>query len=159
MPPLNNTFKLQWLLLIFIAASCYGFDSTKTEVTKQVNIKKGFAIVELFTSEGCSSCPPADRLIDKLVTEKGSEIYILSYHIDYWDHIGWKDPFSQAAFTNRQRQYGRHFSLESIYTPQVIVNGIDEFVGSDERKLRASITANSTLRLLILKQKEKTIQL
>lgn len=97
-------------------------------------------VLELFTSEGCSSCPAADRLLNKVKAEGDSAVFVLSYHVDYWDYLGWKDPFSQAAFSNRQREYARRFQLESIYTPQVVVDGGEEFVGSDESRLRAALT-------------------
>jgi len=91
----------------------------------------GFALLELFTSEGCSSCPPADELMGRI--QQGSvdrPVYVLSYHVDYWDRNGWKDVFSNAAFTERQYNYSRRFA-DQVYTPQVIVNGKTEFVGSD----------------------------
>ncbi|MEJ7684839.1 MAG: DUF1223 domain-containing protein [Segetibacter sp.] len=100
---------------------------------------KGFAVIELFTSEGCSSCPPADALVGKVLRENKQDVYILSFHVDYWDRLGWKDDFSQPAFSNRQKQYGRYLSLDGVYTPQIIVNGTDQFVGSNEAHLRSSI--------------------
>lgn len=90
-----------------------------------------FAILELFTSEGCSSCPPADRLLPQLAAIDASVIP-LSFHVDYWDRLGWKDPFSDHQFTNRQNEYGEDFKLESIYTPQLIINGQYELVGSNK---------------------------
>lgn len=104
---------------------------------------KGFALVELFTSEGCSSCPPADRLMEKLQQENaGKPVYVVAFHVDYWNHQGWKDRFSTAGFTARQRQYSEWMNLESIYTPQVVVNGSSEYVGSDERSIVKAIDAS-----------------
>jgi hypothetical protein len=101
---------------------------------------KGFAVVELFTSEGCSSCPPADALVARIQQESKDEpIYILAFHVDYWDRQGWKDGFSDAAYTQRQKQYASWFNLQSIYTPQIVVNGEKEFVGSEETTLRNAI--------------------
>lgn len=101
---------------------------------------KGFAVLELFTSEGCSSCPPADELVAKIQAEsKGKSIYILAYHVDYWDRLGWKDTFSNADYSKRQTQYASWLSLPQIYTPQLIINGKDQFVGSDEPEIRNSI--------------------
>jgi len=96
----------------------------------------GFAVVELFTSEGCSSCPPADELMAKMEKEsKGKNIYFLAYHVDYWDHMDWKDRFSSPGYTERQRQYSLRMGQNLVYTPQFIVNGTAEFGGDDERTL------------------------
>jgi hypothetical protein len=103
------------------------------------NEAAGFALVELFTSEGCSSCPPADELVNKLAKENKQNVFILSYHVDYWNKLGWKDKFSKAEFTNRQQQYAAYFNKEGVYTPQIVVNGKTEFVGSDEKKLYSTI--------------------
>jgi hypothetical protein len=100
----------------------------------------GFAVVELFTSEGCSSCPPADALIARVQQEdKDLPVYLLAYHVDYWDRLGWKDAFSNAAYSDRQRQYAAWLKLSSIYTPQVVVNGQKEFVGSESGELHGAI--------------------
>lgn len=91
-------------------------------------------IVELFTSEGCSSCPPADRLLEQLLATQpvdGAEVIALGQHVDYWDDLGWKDRFSSAALTNRQQGYSRTFNIDSIYTPQIVVDGRQELVGND----------------------------
>lgn len=107
-----------------------------------VKNKNGFAVIELFTSEGCSSCPSADRAVARLLMKNTDNVYILSYHVDYWNRLGWKDIFSKPQFSARQQQYASHFSSESVYTPQVIVNGAIEFVGSDEGKLNAAVSDN-----------------
>jgi hypothetical protein len=100
----------------------------------------GFAVVELFTSEGCSSCPPADALIAQVQQEdKDLPVYILAFHVDYWNRLGWKDAFSDAAYSDRQRRYAAWLNLSSIYTPQVVVNGRQEFVGSESGALHAAI--------------------
>lgn len=104
---------------------------------------KGFAVVELFTSEGCSSCPPADAVIEKLNKELTDKpVYILAYHVDYWDRGGWRDAFSSAAYSKRQDNYANWLRLSSVYTPQVVVNGKTEFVGSQEGTLRNVITSD-----------------
>lgn len=108
--------------------------------TRKKNIaENGFAVVELFTSEGCSSCPPADDAVAKIDKQYGDQVYVLGYHVDYWDHLGWKDVYSRAAFTERQKKYANHFKLNGIYTPQVIVNGQSEFVGSDKSRLQSEV--------------------
>jgi len=111
-------------------------------------------LVELFTSEGCSSCPPADVLLAKLQREQpvhGAEIVPLSLHVDYWDHQGWKDPFSSKAFTARQQSYVRVFGEDRAYTPQMIVDGRDEFTGSDEARALQTVGQAATRPHLPLK--------
>jgi len=99
----------------------------------------GFAVVELFTSEGCSSCPPADDILAKIAREYPDNVYVLGFHVDYWDRLGWKDIYSSADYTRRQQKYAQLFNLNSIYTPQAIVNGKHEYVGSNESGLRSAI--------------------
>ena len=99
-------------------------------------------LVELFTSEGCSSCPPADdllRTIDGKHTKDGTLIVGVSEHVTYWDHGGWKDPFDSDAITARQTQYSERFHLDSPYTPQMVVNGKVQLVGSDGKALLQAI--------------------
>lgn len=112
---------------------------------KRATIKstpKGFALVELFTSEGCSSCPSADEAVARLLAKNKENVFILAYHVDYWNRLGWKDPFSKAEYSQRQSQYASKFNLSSIYTPQVIINGSSQFVGSDENKLNNIVEIN-----------------
>ena len=102
----------------------------------------GATVVELFTSEGCSSCPPADALlqqIDNKTTDNGRRIIAISEHVTYWNHLGWSDPFSNDVFTERQDQYGRRFHLDSVYTPQMVINGDEQIVGSDRTGLKRAI--------------------
>lgn len=124
-------------LLIISAFKCAEPSNKKNNITNNTN--SGFAVIELFTSEGCSSCPPADEAVANLLKEYKSDVYVLGYHVDYWDNLGWKDAFSNAVYTKRQRDYARSFKLSSVYTPQVVINGEEQFVGSDENKLHASI--------------------
>lgn len=100
----------------------------------------GFAVVELFTSQGCSSCPPADRVLAELAEQAQPGVLFLSYHVTYWDYLGWRDPFGSASFDERQRRYARVLS-ERVYTPQMIVNGHEVFVGSNRGKAKAAIAA------------------
>lgn len=88
------------------------------------------AVVELFTSEGCSSCPPADRLLLDFAERSDDRLYPLAFHVDYWNRLGWTDPFSNEAYSKRQRAYARVVGSGRVYTPQMIVNGHTEFVGS-----------------------------
>lgn len=105
---------------------------------------RGFAVVELFTSEGCSSCPPADAVLARLAADakkEGSRVYALAFHVDYWDYLGWQDPYGDKAHTTRQRAYAKALSARSLYTPQMIVNGKAEFVGSSRARADEAIGA------------------
>lgn len=110
-------------------------------------------VVELFTAQGCSSCPPADRLLTALGKE--GAVVPLSFHVDYWNNLGWIDPFSKPEWTRRQDFYVRLLHAGTIYTPQAVVNGAEELVGNQEAELRAAIAraaalpaASVTLRLV-----------
>jgi hypothetical protein len=103
-------------------------------------------VVELFTSEGCSTCPPADRLLARLEHTQpvpGAEIIALEQHVDYWNNLGWNDPFSSAQFTERQAEYVHSLSASTSYTPQMIVDGKAEFVGSNEREALSTIAKSA----------------
>lgn len=100
-------------------------------------------VLELFTSQGCFSCPAADDLLDEVKTAYDDDVIPLSYHVDYWNYIGWKDPFSKALFTEKQKLYSQKFNSSTIYTPQVVVNGVEHFVGSNESILKSKISEYS----------------
>jgi hypothetical protein len=105
----------------------------ETATTSQPNTSHdGFAVLELFTSQGCSSCPPADEVLSKYATLNNPAIFPLAFHVDYWNYLGWKDPFSKAQFSERQRHYANVMNSQGNYTPQLIINGKHELVGSKE---------------------------
>ncbi|QOG00702.1 thioredoxin family protein [Flavobacterium sp. MDT1-60] len=107
---------------------------------KNSTTQKGFALLELYTSEGCSSCPPADELMGRIQNEyKDDNVYVLAYHVDYWDRQGWKDVFSNADYTQRQYDYTKFLGKEPIYTPQLIVNGKADYIASQETMVRNGI--------------------
>ncbi len=96
-------------------------------------------VVELFTSQGCSSCPPADRLLARLAASGEGDVIPLSFHVDYWNYIGWTDPFSSSEWSKRQRGYAESLGAGRIYTPQAVINGRAECVGSNETRVREEI--------------------
>ena len=105
-------------------------------------------IVELFTSEGCSSCPPADTLLsrfEKMTPIPNAQVIALGEHVDYWNHGGWADRFSSSRYSARQSDYSRAFGLDQVYTPQMVVDGRAQFVGSDEDAARAAIARAARL--------------
>jgi hypothetical protein len=132
---------------MFLAVSALALAATVGPFAGVVKDEKAPAnaapvLVELFTSEGCSSCPPADLLLSRLMQEspiEGVPIVALGFHVDYWDRLGWKDRFSSAAFTERQNQYAEAWKTDRIYTPQAVVDGRVEMVGTDARKAVAAI--------------------
>lgn len=123
--------------------------------------QRPFAIVELFTSQGCSSCPPADKNLQYIVEQSQSrkqKVYALSFHVDYWNYIGWTDPFSLETATHRQRLYAGVHNSEQVYTPQMVVNGTTEFLGSSrdksQRAIAAALKAKPTARVGLVGQRK-----
>jgi hypothetical protein len=128
-------------LLLALAAGATK-QASEARATGAAPASSGIALVELFTSEGCSSCPPADALLERVVRvaeASGRHVLGLSLHVDYWDHLGWRDRFSSADYTRRQSQYARRFDLKSIYTPEIVVNGDGECVGSNAGAVQGQI--------------------
>jgi hypothetical protein len=119
---------------LLVALSCMVFSAVAGDEPQRWPI-----LVELFTSEGCSSCPPADRHLQQL----DGQVIVLSEHVDYWDHQGWKDRFSSPAFTERQENYARTFGIDGPYTPQMVVDGISQFTGGDHGRAVTEINKAS----------------
>jgi len=137
---LKNLFTVSAFTTLMFAASAF----VQKEVMKKTepafpSENNGFAVMELFTSEGCSSCPPADELMGQIGKEyQNRPVYILSYHVDYWNRMGWKDRFSSAENSQRQQWYSRLLQSQT-YTPQLVVNGKEEFVGSDKNSIENAL--------------------
>jgi hypothetical protein len=137
-----STFKSLASGLICVVAFCDTCSGNK--LVKVLPVNKGFAVVELFTSEGCSSCPAAEAVLAKVHDEYPEGVYVMEFHVDYWNYIGWTDIYSSPEYTKRQKHYAELFHLGSTYTPQAIVNGKNELVGSDDAKLHRYV--NEALR-------------
>ena len=141
----TNDKKALVFMLLFISATCYyyAFPNRNWAGKRYLDTEQteGFAVVELFTSEGCSSCPPADDVLAKLQKEStGKNVFLLAYHVDYWNNYNWVDRFSVPAFTERQKQYAARMQSDLVYTPQFIVNGIAEANGEDPRALYRQVS-------------------
>lgn len=126
---------MRYFFLLLLGASLIN-PSTKTKTVPDTP----FVVMQLFTSQGCSSCPAADALAEEIKKEYASKnVMILSYHVTYWDRLGWKDPFGKKAYTEMQYAYANKFKERRVYTPQIVVNGKEHFIGSDEYILRKKL--------------------
>lgn len=138
-------------------------EHVKSSMEEKLKGYEPIVVLELFTSQGCSSCPPADVLLEKAKLDFPEQVFALSYHVDYWNYIGWEDPFSKSAYTIKQRAYNKKFNSRSNYTPQMVVNGEEHFVGSNRSKLSAKISeygkkvVENQISVTKLTQKENTI--
>jgi hypothetical protein len=119
----------RWIALLLLLAPAARAAGTTVPAPMHASTTRPLALVELFTSEGCSSCPPADALLAQLSSR--DDVLALSFHVTYWDRLGWRDPFSNETFTRRQSDYAHAFGLQSLYTPQMVVDGRTQFVGSN----------------------------
>jgi len=137
---MKKTITITTLLFCLIAITTFIYSSFASSPTNKS--PQPIAVIELFTSQGCSSCPAADKLLSQTITEakeNGKKIFALSFHVDYWNRLGWADPFSTESFSERQRLYAASLKLQSVYTPQMIVNGSSEYVGSSKSNLNNAI--------------------
>jgi hypothetical protein len=127
--------------LLLALAGCRSGAATVPEARadEPASSAKGVAVVELFTSEGCSSCPPADDVLADLARTSDRPVYALAFHVDYWDDLGWPDGFASHENTMRQRAYARAFGTSGVYTPQMIVGGTEQFTGSDRNRATAAV--------------------
>ncbi len=148
------TVRKPFALFVLPAILVTGSAAQTSPVNREPETPGGPVLLELFTSEGCSSCPPADALLTQLATishPEGLELIPLSFHVDYWNGLGWKDPYSSPAFTTRQHDYARCLGEKSVYTPQLIVDGAVGLVGSDrEGVLEAVESARKKPKAAIL---------
>jgi hypothetical protein len=135
--------QISALAILVFGIACVGiaYVSVSGKTTEAGTPRKA-VVVELFTSEGCSSCPPADELLGRLhrdLSAKNVQVIPLGFHVDYWDGLGWKDRFSSAKFTQRQEQYAQALRVDGPYTPEMVVDGAVEFVGNDAGRAQSTI--------------------
>jgi len=131
------------MLVVAVISICMAVMAKTTDA----GLPRKTVVVELFTSEGCSSCPPADELLGHLrqdLSAKNIQVIPLGFHVDYWDGLGWKDRFSSADFTQRQEQYARALKVDGPYTPEMVVDGALEFVGNDAGQARRTISQQAS---------------
>ena len=133
-----QSFFLKCLCILCLGLGyIYSFSQNAAFADTIENQLKRPVVVELFTSQGCNSCPPAEAYLGRLADREN--IIALEFHVDYWDYIGWKDPFADSAFNNRQKAYVKPLGMRYIYTPQMVINGQEHEVGSREKSVEVAI--------------------
>ena len=135
-----------FVLFLIVVAAVYALERQSS--TPATRVDEQPVLVELFTSQGCSSCPPADELLSRIARDpqlRGRAIP-LAFHVDYWNHLGWRDPFSAREWSERQHDYVRAMGLNSSYTPQVVINGSRQMVGSSAQQIYRAIEEESKRR-------------
>jgi len=154
-----------FLALCFFCNS-FGSPGLFSPPTQESDAYTPVVVLELFTSQGCSSCPPADALLRRLKEEpSGKRLFPIAYHVDYWNYIGWADPFSREEYSRKQKEYAAKFLSGTIYTPQLVINGREGMVGSDARKIESRITyysgmpATNSVTLTLKRNGASSVQL
>ena len=146
--------KLVPAALVFVLISLLAFAASPSvnpedsSPIKRAGEYEPFVVLELFTSQGCSSCPAADRLLHQIKSAARENVIPLSYHVDYWNYIGWEDPYSSANFTRKQSLYNHKFKNRGNYTPQLVINGKEHLVGSDKTRLLPRMDSYKHLKAL-----------
>jgi hypothetical protein len=141
-PESKVRMRQKFVLAVFTIAAALAISLSLPKPSVNATMPSTPVVVELFTSEGCSSCPPADRLLAQLQQKhqlENAELLLLGEHVDYWNGLGWRDRFSSGDFTERQKDYARALRLSSAYTPQAVVDGHVDVLGSDESGLERAI--------------------
>ncbi len=141
---MTSPLKTAFLAAVLVLAAAVPSSSAQEDTAQRV--------VELFTSQGCSSCPPADALVVDLSKRPG--VIALTLPVDYWDYLGWKDTLAQPGFTARQRAYAHLRGDRQVYTPQVVVNGTKPSVGSDKAAVERTVTEAATLPVLVVAKEQ-----
>jgi len=139
---MKMTIEIKRLAMLFGLAACFSSGTQMFAADGSAPTNPTPILVELFTSEGCSTCPPADALLQQLDATQpmpGAQLIVLSEHVNYWDHLGWKDPYSSSLVTDRQAAYANHFGLASSYTPEMVVDGTAEFVGNNPQLAKQAL--------------------
>lgn len=131
-------------LIFALTLTIFGF-SNHVMATEGISPR---AVVELYTSQGCSSCPPADSVLYALNQDR-RDLLLLSYHVDYWNYLGWTDPFSDSMFTDRQRDYAQRMRERYVYTPQVIINGEHVVRATEKQRIEDSSDATTPLHDIV----------
>ncbi len=143
-----------WLMLAMSGVCLTSEVRPQTSAAPTPAERPSTVLVELFTSEGCSDCPAADELLRQVNGQKtagGQLIVGISEHVSYWNGLGWKDPFSSDLYTERQNDYGSQFRLGGVYTPQMVVNGREQFVGSNSRDLQDALATEAKRKQIVLR--------
>lgn len=135
------------LLLTFAALALISSKNKLTISKKNIADTPGhIVLMELFTSQGCSSCPPADLLLGEYAATHDTHIFPLSFHVDYWNRLGWADPFSSSDYSARQQYYSRYHPQHSVYTPQLVVNGKSETVGNNRNTVKKLVAQQLSVK-------------